>query len=102
MKKLLIALMFVTTIGCAGGVYDWINLTSIYNLNTLEETEVMNVSLKGQAGKDGQPAQSVIVEMSFTPEWVSVNTQQFLRVKTIRIKKDVMEDLFDIYKSMQR
>lgn len=102
MKKLLIVLLFVATVGCAGGVWDFVSLNSIYNLNMLEETQTMIVQLKGTAGKTGQQSQNVIVELQYNPDFVSINTDQFLKVKTFRIKQDILEDLNDIYKSMQR
>ena len=99
-KMLLVCLMLFACspiLAEKGGVYDWIHLDGIDNLDLIEHEQV-NFALDGKGYRNGRH-EDVRIDGVYNHQNFTLNLDGFVMVKSLRIDTDTLEVLQTVFES---
>ena len=99
MKFLMVLMVTTCLFACSDAkadvkVYDWVNIEKLKDLDV--NHGIMNFTFKGKASDNGD-VDSIVMNGTINRQHLTLNTNQFIKVRTYRINRDLLETMIELY-----
>ena len=94
MKKLIFLVIAPILLSATPKVFDWVNINKIVDLDM--NGNHLSVRFQADGGLGNGEKETVFLNATMNKDYMTLNTNELIQVKTYRVKTNILETLVDL------